>query len=129
MENDRENARDEPTRAPRPQRLQTRPSETSQALEEKISSLSEKLRRVADQLEDLRRTQLDLTALRAYKPSAYDHYDSIKQQLFLASLRIDTVRALIETGKEAKGEHLIQAEALVREAQTEITALTSVAQN
>lgn len=92
-------------------------------MEDKMEQASETLRRLVDRLKDFERTQPNPTTLRVRNRSAYDRYDSIKQQLFVASLRIGKVHALIEMGEEAEDKHLAQVEALIREARTDLSAL------
>jgi len=89
---------------------------------DELGQLSRELNSMAGQLENLLETRGELATLEARNRFARDLHDSVKQQVFAASLQIAAARALIEQDKEAE-PHLAQADELVRLAQKELNVL------
>jgi len=89
---------------------------------DELGQLSRELNSMAGQLENLLETRGELATLEARNRFARDLHDSVKQQVFAASLQIAAARALIDQDKEAE-PHLAQADELVRLAQKELNVL------
>jgi NarL family two-component system sensor histidine kinase LiaS len=90
---------------------------------DEIGQLCRDLNRMAEQLESLIRYRQDLATLEERNRVARDLHDSVKQQVFAASLQLAAARARMGRDHEAAGEHLAQAEQLVRQAQRELNVL------
>lgn len=90
---------------------------------DEIGQLSRDLNRMAEQLESLIRYRQDLATLEERNRVARDLHDSVKQQVFAASLQLAAARARMGRGIEGVEEHLAQAEQLVRQAQRELNVL------
>lgn len=92
--------------------------------EDEVGRLSRGLDRMAEQLQDLLRTRQELATLEERNRLARDLHDSVKQQVFAASMEVSAARALLE-GPEPRAAMmpLAETEQLVRQAQGELTSL------
>jgi two-component system, NarL family, sensor histidine kinase LiaS len=78
---------------------------------------------MAAQLESMIQARQELAALETRNRFARDLHDSVKQQVFATSFQIAAARALIEKDAKAAASHLMQAEELARQAQSELNVL------
>jgi len=91
--------------------------------EDELGQLSQRLNRMAEQLQNLLHTRQELAALEERNRLARDLHDGVKQQVFATAMQIGTARELIEQDKKAAHKHLDEAEQLARQAQQELTAI------
>ena len=90
---------------------------------DELGQLSRELNDMAAELENLIQARGELATLEARNRFARDLHDSVKQQVFATSLQIAAARALISKDTESAGDHLTQADELVRQAQKELNVL------
>ncbi|GHO46556.1 sensor histidine kinase [Ktedonospora formicarum] len=90
---------------------------------DELGQLARRLNYMAQQLQRLLRTRQDLATLQERNRLARDLHDSVKQQVFAASLQVSTARALVERDTSVAKTHLASVERLVRQAQRELTTL------
>jgi NarL family two-component system sensor histidine kinase LiaS len=92
--------------------------------QDEVGQLGRRLDRMASQLRDLLMARQELATLEERNRLARDLHDSVKQQVFAASMEISTARALLDRGgPAAAAEPLAEAERLAHQAQRELTAL------
>lgn len=89
---------------------------------DEVGQLSRSLNHMTAQLEDLMQSRQDLATLEARNRFARDLHDSVKQQVFAASLQVDTARALDGEGTRSDN-HLGRANELLRQAHRELDVL------
>ncbi len=90
---------------------------------DELGQLARHLNRMAEQLENLLHTRQELATLEERNRLARELHDAVKQQVFAAGMQIAAARHhLPERPQEAQAA-LAQAEALVQQAQRELTAL------
>lgn len=90
---------------------------------DELSQLSRQLNRMAEQLQQLLQTRQDLATLEERNRLARDLHDSVKQQVFAATMQIGAAKAAFDQDKELAKQHMNQAEQLSRQAQTELGIL------
>ncbi len=88
---------------------------------DEIGRLSLALESMTIDLEDLMQSRQDLATLEARNRFARDLHDSVKQQVFAASLQVDTARAL--DGAAGSVDHLGRANELLSQAHKELDVL------
>jgi NarL family two-component system sensor histidine kinase LiaS len=92
-------------------------------IDDEIGQLSQRLDRMAEQLQNLLQTRQKFAMLEERNRLARDLHDSVKQQIFAVSLQISTARALLRRDIDRAEQRLNEAERLVRQAQQELTSL------
>lgn len=90
---------------------------------DELSLLARRLNRMAQELGDLFILRREVATVQERHRLARDLHDTVKQQVFAAGLQIATARALAKQNPQASLVPLLEAEALVRQAQTELTDL------
>ena len=90
---------------------------------DEVGQLSRDLNRMADQLHGLVRDRQELSTLEARGRLARDLHDSVKQQVFAASLQLGAARTFNGKDPEAVATHLARADELVRRVQKELNAI------
>lgn len=90
---------------------------------DELGQLARQLNRMAEQLQNLLQTRQELATLEERNRLARDLHDSVKQQVFATAMQVGAARALLTQAPEAAAQHLVEAEALARQAQQELTGL------
>jgi signal transduction histidine kinase len=90
---------------------------------DEIGQLAGQLNRMADQIQGLLRTREQLATLEARNRLARDLHDSVKQEVFAATMTLGAAQALWEQDTETAREKVEEAFALARKAQQDLTAL------
>ncbi|QBD75479.1 sensor histidine kinase [Ktedonosporobacter rubrisoli] len=90
---------------------------------DELGQLAHRLNLMAHQLQELLSTRQDLATLEERNRLARELHDSVKQQVFAVSLHISTTRAFMGRNEQAAQTHLLKAEGLIRQAQSELTTL------
>ncbi|MBC7807555.1 MAG: HAMP domain-containing protein [Akkermansiaceae bacterium] len=90
---------------------------------DELSLLARRLNRMAQELGDLFALRREVATVQERHRLARDLHDTVKQQVFAAGLQIATARALASQSPQASLAPLMEAENLVRQAQTELTDL------
>ena len=90
---------------------------------DEIGRLGRRLNQMAEQLQNLLQTREALATVEERNRIARDLHDSVKQQVFATAMQVGAARSLLESDPEAAASHLAQAEALVRQAQLELSGL------
>jgi NarL family two-component system sensor histidine kinase LiaS len=90
---------------------------------DEIGQLGRQLNRMAEQLQNLLQTREELAALEERNRLARDLHDSVKQQVFAATMTLGAVEALWERDPAAARQKLAEALALSRQAQQELAGL------
>ncbi|MBC8138624.1 MAG: HAMP domain-containing protein [Fibrella sp.] len=88
---------------------------------DELSLLARRLNRMAQELGDLFALRREVATVQERHRLARDLHDTVKQQVFAAGLQIATARALATQNPQASLTPLLEAETLVRQAQTELT--------
>ena len=88
---------------------------------DEVGQLSRALNHMTARLDDLMQSRQDLATLEARNRFARDLHDSVKQQVFAASLQVDTARAM--EGTTRSGNHLGRANELLRQVHRELDVL------
>ncbi len=88
--------------------------------DDELGRLSRRLDRMAEQLRDLVRARQALAGARERTRIARELHDSVKQQVFAASMRLGAARS---AGQGRDGEHVAAAEGLIQQAQQELSDL------
>ena len=97
-----------------------RAADTSQ---DELGQMAHQLNRMAEQLQNLLETRQQLATLEERNRLARDLHDSVKQQVFAISMQIAATRILLKRDVNAAEERLGKTEALVKQAQQELTTL------
>ncbi len=90
---------------------------------DELGALARRLNRMAEQLENLVHSRQALAALEERNRLARDLHDAVKQQVFAAGMQLAAARRLLPHQPEAAQAAVAQADALIRQAQQELTAL------
>ncbi|HFC08972.1 MAG TPA: HAMP domain-containing protein [Chloroflexi bacterium] len=90
---------------------------------DELGALARRLNRMAEQLENLVHSRQALAALEERNRLARDLHDAVKQQVFAAGMQLAAARRLLPQQPEAAQDAVAQADALIRQAQQELTAL------
>ncbi len=90
---------------------------------DEIGQLADQLNRMADQIQRLLRTREQLATLEARNRLARDLHDSVKQEIFAATMTLGAAQALWEQDPDAAREKVGDAFALARKAQQDLNAL------
>jgi len=90
---------------------------------DELGQLSQRLNRMAEQLEHLLETRRELAVLEERNRLARDLHDSVKQQAFAAAGQLDAVQTLIEHDPKAAAGHVTEAIRLVDELRRELAGL------
>jgi NarL family two-component system sensor histidine kinase LiaS len=91
--------------------------------EDELGQLVHNLNQMAHQLQHLLSTRQDMATQAERQRLARDLHDSVKQQIFAASLHISTARAFWGHDEKSAQTSLLKAEGLIQQAQQELTAL------
>ncbi len=91
--------------------------------EDELGQLARDLNRMAEQIQALLADRQELAVLEERNRLARDLHDSVKQQIFAASMQLAAARALVRRDPEAAEARLGDIERMVGEAQRELTAL------
>lgn len=90
---------------------------------DELSQLAQQLNRMAEQLQQLLQTKQDLATLEERNRLARDLHDSVKQQVFAATMQIGAARTMLSQDINTARMHLAEAEQLSHQAQSELAAL------
>ncbi|NPA06642.1 MAG: HAMP domain-containing protein [Chloroflexi bacterium] len=90
---------------------------------DEIGQLAQRLNRMAEQLHNLVQTRQELAALEERNRLARELHDAVKQQVFAAGMQLAAARNHLPHAPARAQAALTQAEALLRQAQRELTAL------
>lgn len=90
---------------------------------DELSLLSQRLNRMAEQLQNLLHARQELAAIEERNRLARDLHDSVKQQVFAAGMQIGAARTLLARDLQAAYDRLNEAEQLNRSAQDELSAI------
>lgn len=90
---------------------------------DELGALAHHLNRMAERLENLLHAQQQLAALEERQRLARELHDAVKQQVFAAGMQVAAARRHLPERPEQAQEALAQAEALLHQAQQELTAL------
>jgi NarL family two-component system sensor histidine kinase LiaS len=90
---------------------------------DELGALSRRLNAMAEQLRALLNTRQDLAALEERNRIARELHDSVKQQVFAASMQLGAARALITDPASPAAQRLEEAQKLTQQAQNELNAL------
>src|SRR5512133_862026 len=93
------------------------------ARDDELSELSQRLNAMAEQLQNLMETRQALATMEERNRIARELHDSVKQQVFAASMQLGAAHALLPDENSPAAQRLTEAEALTRQAQNELTAL------
>lgn len=91
--------------------------------QDELGQMAHQLNRMAEQLQNLLETRQQLATLEERNRLARDLHDSVKQQVFAISMQIAATRILLKRDVNAAEERLGKTEALVKQAQQELTTL------
>ncbi len=90
---------------------------------DELGYLARRLNHMAEQLENLLQTRQELATLEERNRLARDLHDSVKQQIFAAGMQVAAARQHLPAHPAQAQEALAQAEALIQQAQRELTTL------
>ncbi len=90
---------------------------------DEIGQLARQFNSMAEQLQNLLRTQQELATMEERNRLARDLHDSVKQQVFASVMQVGAARAMVDVDSEAAVEHLNEAERLARQAQDELAII------
>ncbi len=90
---------------------------------DELGVLARRLNRMAEQLENLLQARQELAALEERNRLARELHDAVKQQVFAAGMQLAAARRHLPHQPLQAQTALEQAEALLRQAQSELTAL------
>jgi two-component system, NarL family, sensor histidine kinase LiaS len=93
------------------------------ASQDEFGELSRQLNSMAQELQTHVRTKEQLATLEERQRIARDLHDSVKQQVFAATLQIGAARLNVDKDKTIVQKHLIEAEKMATEARAELTRL------
>ncbi|HEX6817915.1 MAG TPA: histidine kinase [Ktedonobacterales bacterium] len=93
------------------------------ANDDELGQLARDLNRMAEQLQTLLHSRQQLAVVEERQRLARDLHDSVKQQVFAASMQVAAARALARSDAEKTEGRLAEAERLIGEAQKELNAL------
>ena len=91
--------------------------------DDELGELARRLNSMAEHLRTLMATRQDLAALEERNRIARELHDSVKQQVFAASMQLGAARALMPEDNSPASQRLAEAERLTQQAQSELTAL------
>ena len=90
---------------------------------DELGALAQRLNRMAEQLENLLHSRQALAALEERNRLARDLHDAVKQQVFAAGMQLAAARRLLPQQPKEAQVAVTQADALIHQAQQELTAL------
>jgi two-component system, NarL family, sensor histidine kinase LiaS len=90
---------------------------------DELGELSQRLNRMAEQLQNLLQTHEELAGLEERNRLARDLHDSVKQQVFATAMQVGAARTVLESDPGTAASRLDEAERLAQQAQRELTAL------
>jgi NarL family two-component system sensor histidine kinase LiaS len=93
---------------------------------DELGQLAQHLNSMAAEIEALLHERQDLAVVEERNRLARDLHDAVKQQVFATAMQLAAARSLLERSPgdvEAAATHVVEAEALTRQAQQELTAL------
>ncbi len=90
---------------------------------DEIGKLGRKLNFMASGLDQAMREQIDLAAIEERTHLARELHDSVKQQLFAASMQLSSARTLVQANPDGADHILRDVEQLVDQMQTELMSL------
>ncbi|HET7639757.1 MAG TPA: histidine kinase, partial [Ktedonobacteraceae bacterium] len=96
---------------------------TYDASEDELGETTRQLNTMAEQLQNLFQARQKIATLEERNRLARDLHDSVKQQIFAASMQIGAMRVLLRRDVDAAEVRLNETEKLVRQAQQELTSL------
>ncbi|HKV86326.1 MAG TPA: histidine kinase [Ktedonobacterales bacterium] len=91
--------------------------------DDELGQLARDLNRMADQIQTLLHSRQQLAVVEERQRLARDLHDSVKQQVFAASMQVAAARALARTDPEKTAARLSEAELMIGQAQKELNAL------
>lgn len=91
--------------------------------EDELGLLARRLNGMAEQIQTLLAARKELAVVEERNRLARDLHDSVKQQIFAASMQMAAARALVQRDPQAAEARLGEVERTVAEAQRELTAL------
>lgn len=90
---------------------------------DEIGQLTRRLNLMAEEIQNLLQARQELATLEERSRLARDLHDSVKQQVFAATMTLGTAESLWERDPEAARQKVAQALALCRQAQRELSGL------
>ncbi len=96
---------------------------THDTSEDELGETTRQLNTMAEQLQNLLQARQKIATLEERNRLARDLHDSVKQQIFAASMQIGAMRVLLRRDVDAAEARLNETENLVRQAQQELTSL------
>jgi NarL family two-component system sensor histidine kinase LiaS len=90
---------------------------------DELGQLSRRLNLMAEQLQNLLHTRQELAGIEERNRLARELHDSVKQQAFAISMQVGAAQALLPGDVAGAQRHLVEAEALARQAQEELAGL------
>jgi NarL family two-component system sensor histidine kinase LiaS len=93
------------------------------AAPDELGALARRLNSMARELRNLLTTRQELAALEERNRIARELHDSVKQQVFAASMQLGAARALISDPEDPAAKRLEEAQRLTAQAQNELNAL------
>lgn len=96
---------------------------TNDTGDDELGQLARDLNRMADQIQTLLHSRQQLAVVEERQRLARDLHDSVKQQIFAASMQVAAARALASTDPEKTAARLGEAELMIGQAQKELNAL------
>jgi NarL family two-component system sensor histidine kinase LiaS len=96
---------------------------TADTSADELGQLSRRLNVMAEQLQNLLHSHQELAAIQERNRLARELHDSVKQQVFAATMQIGAAQAALPADPDSTRTHLTEAELLSRQAQDELTTL------
>jgi two-component system, NarL family, sensor histidine kinase LiaS len=93
--------------------------------QDEISYLGRRMRHMAERVQALLQTQHELALLEERNRLARELHDTLKQQTFATLMQVRAARNLLESDPPAAGQHLAEAEDLIRTSQQELGLIIS----
>ena len=97
-------------------------STANDSTRDELGQLAQQLNRMAGELRELLALRQEMAALDERHRLARELHDTVKQQVFAASMQISAARGLLETNPQSAALRLDEAEKLVSDAQQELKA-------
>lgn len=90
---------------------------------DEIGTLSMRMRHMAERVQNLLQTQQALAMVEERNRLARELHDTVKQQTFATLMQVRAARNLIESDPSAAGQHLSDAESLIKNAQKDLSMI------
>jgi two-component system, NarL family, sensor histidine kinase LiaS len=93
--------------------------------QDEISYLGRRMRHMAERVQSLLQTQHELALLEERNRLARELHDTVKQQTFATLMQVRAARNLLESDPQTAGQHLEEAENLIKTSQQELSSMIS----